>query len=68
MDAKKSSGPDGIHPKLLRKYSSFICKPLYIILTQSFRMGVLPEDWKLADVIPLYKKDSRVPAKNYRPA
>ena len=40
MDVKKSPGPDG-HPKLLRKYSSFFCKPLYIIFTQSLRMGIL---------------------------
>ena len=31
------------------------------------RTGVLPDDWKLADVIPLYKKESRVLASNYRP-
>ena len=41
MDVKKSPGPDGIDPKLLRKYSSFFCKPLYIIFTQSLRMGIL---------------------------
>ena len=29
--------------------------------------GTLPDDWKLANIIPFHKKDARDQAKNYRP-
>ena len=28
--------------------------------------GTLPDDWKLANIIPFHKKDARDQAKNYR--
>uniref|UniRef100_A0A8C5Q884 Reverse transcriptase domain-containing protein n=1 Tax=Leptobrachium leishanense TaxID=445787 RepID=A0A8C5Q884_9ANUR len=51
-------GPDGIHPKLLKELSDVIAKPL---------TGVVPEDWKFANVVPIYKKGSREESGNYRP-
>ena len=56
LNVTKSPGPDSIHPKLLRKYSKFFYKPLYILFTQSFMHGILPCSWKLANIIPIHKK------------
>ena len=67
MNESKSPGPDCIHPKLLRKYSYFLYKPLYVIFQKGLMSGTLPDDWKLANIIPLHKKDARDQAKNYRP-
>ena len=36
-------------------------------LQKSFDEGVVPSDWKLANVCPIYKKGSRAHAMNYRP-
>ena len=33
----------------------------------SLRLGFLPMDWKLAKVVPVFKKDNKEYAKNYRP-
>ena len=56
LNVNKSPCPDRIHPKLFKKYSSILCKPLYYIFTVSMRTGILPDDWKLGDAIPLHKK------------
>ena len=67
LDVSKSPGPDGIHPKLLRRFSNMFACPLYLIFSKSLQTGILPSDWKLADIVPLHKQGSRVHAKNYRP-
>ena len=33
----------------------------------SLRLGCLPEDWKLANILPVFKKDNKEQAENYRP-
>uniref|UniRef100_A0A8C5M941 Reverse transcriptase domain-containing protein n=1 Tax=Leptobrachium leishanense TaxID=445787 RepID=A0A8C5M941_9ANUR len=60
-------GPDGIHPKLLKELSDVIAKPLTDLFNQSLLMGVVPEDWKLTNVVPIHKKGSREESGNYRP-
>uniref|UniRef100_A0A8C5N1B7 Reverse transcriptase domain-containing protein n=1 Tax=Leptobrachium leishanense TaxID=445787 RepID=A0A8C5N1B7_9ANUR len=60
-------GPDGIHPKLLKELSDVIAKPLTDLFNQSLLTGVVPEDWKLANVVPIHKKGSREESGNYRP-
>ena len=67
ISESKSPGPDNIHPKLLRKYSKHFSKPLFILFTLSLKRGILPSSWKMANIIPIYKKDSRSNVRNYRP-
>lgn len=42
-----SSGPDKIHPRVL-KVSTSISKPIYILFNQSLTSMTVPEDWKKA--------------------
>ena len=63
----KAAGPDNIPPKLLRELSEELCHPLSVILQRSLDEGVVPNDWKLANVCPIHKKGSRAQASNYRP-
>ena len=63
----KACGPDGIHPKLLKECADIIAKPLYLIFSKSLESGVVPTDWKLANISPIHKKGSRALASNYRP-
>ena len=63
----KACGPDGIHPKLLKECAEIIAIPLYLIFSKSLESGVVPADWKLANVSPIHKKGSRAMASNYRP-
>ena len=46
----KSPGPDGIHPMVLREAAAEVVRPLTMIFRQSVSQGVLPDDWKKANI------------------
>ncbi|KFO56019.1 hypothetical protein N302_14824, partial [Corvus brachyrhynchos] len=56
LDIYKSMGPDGIHPRVMRELADELAKPLSIIYQESWLTGEVPDDWKLANVTPIYKK------------
>ena len=63
----KSRGPDGLHPMLLLRTAEEVAKPLSIIFETSFCQGILPDDWKCANISPIFKKGSTSDVNNYRP-
>ena len=63
----KSSGPDNIHPHLLKESAITISVPLSMIFQESLRTGETPEDWRSANVTPIFKKGDRTDPANYRP-
>ncbi|KAJ7422535.1 hypothetical protein BTVI_13710 [Pitangus sulphuratus] len=67
LDPHKSMGSDGIHPRIMRELKEEITKLLSIIYQQSWLSGVVPGDWKLANVMPIYKKGQKEDHGNYRP-
>ena len=56
LDTRKSMGPDGIHPRVLRELVEALTKPLSITSRQSWLTGEVPVDRNLADVTLIYKK------------
>ena len=68
LDGNKSFGPDEMHPKMLKELADHISEPLSLIMNRTLLTGILPEEWKLAHVTPIYKnKGSKNLAVNYRP-
>ncbi|PKU37480.1 rna-directed dna polymerase from mobile element jockey-like [Limosa lapponica baueri] len=67
LDIRKSMGPDGIHPRVLRELAEVIAGPLSTIFERSWRTGEVPEDWRKANVIPVFKKGKKEGPGNYRP-
>ncbi|PKU44059.1 rna-directed dna polymerase from mobile element jockey-like [Limosa lapponica baueri] len=67
LDPCKSMGPDGIHPRVLRELAREVTKPLSIIYQQSWSTGEVPDDWRVANVTPIYKKGRKEDPGNYRP-
>lgn len=63
----KAPGADDIQPRYLKEIAEEICHALTIILRKSLDQGVIPEDWRIANVSPIFKKGSRGKASNYRP-
>jgi len=63
----KARGPDGVHPMVLRECAEAVAKPLAMIYQKSFDEGVVPENWKEANVSPIFKKGRTADAGNYRP-
>ncbi|KFV96106.1 hypothetical protein N327_11049, partial [Fulmarus glacialis] len=67
LNVHKSMGPDGIHPRVLKELVDVMAGPLSIIYQRFWESGEVPADWKLANVIPIYKKGVREDPGNYRP-
>ncbi|CAH2320194.1 rna-directed dna polymerase from mobile element jockey-like [Pelobates cultripes] len=67
VNINKAPGPGGIHPRVLKELSVEISEPLFLIFQDSFLSGSVPEDWRKADVVPIFKKGSKSLPGNYRP-
>ncbi|GAB0179653.1 mitochondrial enolase superfamily member 1 [Grus japonensis] len=67
LDTHKSMGLDGIHPGVPRELVEVLTKPLAFIYQQSWLSGEVPVDWRLANVMPIYKKSQKEDLQNYRP-
>ena len=67
MKENKSPGVDGIAPKILKETVEQICTPLAHVFNMSLQEGIVPLEWKEANIIPLFKKGSRNKSVNYRP-
>ena len=62
-----SSGPDGIPSYFIKNCSHSLIIPLVTIFNKSLHEGSLPEMWKCAHVISIYKSGDRSNITNYRP-
>ena len=67
LNPKKAVGPDMVPTRILRDYADDIAPILQSIFQQSLDTGMVPEDWKKANVTAVFKKGSRQVASNYRP-
>ncbi|KAK4832285.1 LOW QUALITY PROTEIN: hypothetical protein QYF61_021684 [Mycteria americana] len=67
LDTHKSIGPDRIHPRVLKELAEVLTKPLSILYQQSWLTREVPVDWRLADVMSIYKKGWKEDTGNYRP-
>ena len=63
----KASGPDGITPQILKSLAKTIAPTLCIIFNKSYDTSEIPDDWREAYVVPIYKKGDRTDPINYRP-
>ncbi|CAM4549153.1 unnamed protein product [Lepidochelys olivacea] len=60
-------GPDALHPRVLKELADVIAEPLAIIFENSWRLGEIPDDWKKANVVPIFRKGKKEDPGNYRP-
>ena len=68
MNETKSPGvEDGISPKILKEIVEQISTPLAHVSNVSLQEGIVPLEWKEANVIPLFKTVSRNKSVNHRP-
>ena len=63
----KAAGMDGVPPDLIKQSCELIVRPLTHIFNSSFQNGVVPDQFKLAKTVPIYKKASKLDVGNYRP-
>ena len=56
-----------MQPRVLREVAEQVREMLMDIFNSSLESGQVPEDWRVANVAPLFKKGSREELGNYRP-
>ena len=59
LKTDKSPGLDQFHPRVLYELRDIVSYLLLLIFQKSLSSGILPLDWKLAEVKALYKKGSK---------
>ena len=67
LNIHKASGPDGLSARVLKECSSEISPMLALIYNESLAQGTVPDDWRQANVAPVFKKGEKYNAANYRP-
>ena len=67
LKSGKAVGPFSVPISILKILKTVISKPLAMLFNASFSAGIVPAKFKIANVVPVYKKDSKTCLSNYRP-
>ena len=67
LDPNKAIGPDSVPVKFLKLCAYEIADIYQVLFQASLDQGVVPPDWKEANIMPLFKKGDKTLAENYRP-
>jgi hypothetical protein len=67
LEEAKAMGRDKVSPMVLKSCAKEWAKALQIIFNKSYNESEVPEEWRMANITPLFKKGSKLEAVNYRP-
>ena len=67
LKSKSSVGKDNISMKLLKEIMPMIIEPIIHLFNLSLKTGYIPDDYKCAKIIPIYKSGEKDRFDNYRP-
>ena len=67
INGHKATGPDDIPGHLLKLLAYDILDVYTVLFQASLTQGVIPNDWKKAKIMPLFKKGDKSKPENYRP-
>ena len=67
LKAHKATGPDGISARLLKETASQVAPAITLLFQASLLQGSVPDEWKRANVVPIFKKGNKHKAEKYRP-
>lgn len=63
----KATGPDNIPATFLKSFAKELTPSYRLLFQASIDQGKVPDDWKAANVTPIFKKGDRNKPENYRP-
>lgn len=66
IDTKKGTGPDKVHPLILKNCAHSLALPLQLIFNKSLSESVFPNKWKISHIMPIFKSGSKSLVTNYR--
>ena len=64
---RKATGPDYIPARVMKDCASELAPILTIIFNKSLQEGTVPNDWRHANVMAIFKKGTSHDAASYRP-
>ena len=64
LDSTKATGPDEISCRLLKDTAYQIAPSLNQIFNKSLCLGEIPDEWKLANIVPKHKKGDKNQVEN----
>ncbi|CAM4665435.1 unnamed protein product [Lepidochelys kempii] len=67
LEEHKSMGPDVLHPRVLKELADVISEIMASGSANSWRSGEVPDNWKKANVVPIFKKGKEEDPGHYRP-
>ena len=67
LDSSSALGPDGVHNILLKNCAQSFLVPLVILIHKTLTTSVIPNQWKISQVVPIFKKGRKSEPLNYRP-
>ena len=67
LNNRKAAGPDGISNTILKQNSYALAPHLTVLFQHSLDKGIVPDEWKDANVTPIHKSGATDVAANYRP-
>ena len=67
LDSNKAYGCDNISIKMIQICGESIALPLKLLFETALKEKKFPDIWKLANVVPVHKKEEKKLLKNYRP-
>ena len=59
LNSNKANGPDNIPTRLIKETASEISEVVCFLFNQSYSSGQLPSDWCKANIVPIFKKDTK---------
>ena len=67
LNIKKATGFDNVPPKILKLGAEILSSPICNIINKCIDVSLFPNDRKLANVTPVFKKKDKLEVGNYRP-
>ena len=67
LNIEKVTGFDNVPPKILKLGAEILSSPICNIINKCIDVSLFPNDLKLANVTPVFKKKDKLEVGNYRP-
>ena len=67
LNSRKGPGPDGLHSYIFKKCAGVLAYPLSLLYNQAYTSSDLPNIWRSANVVPVFKSGDKRDVRNYRP-